>query len=361
MKICFNIGTLSYSGAEKIMFYLIKEFEKKGDEVSVILLSSKKYFDDLKNVKQFPIYGEYCDEKNKIFRTLKCHKIIRKIIKNNKFDLIISFGVIFNVELAEACLFNKTKIILCERNDPIHDPCSKLLRFRRMLSYLRGDAFVFQTKEIMNFFPKIIKKKSTIIPNFIEKEIKKNEIYKPIHNSFSTSARLDNRQKDQYTLINAFNIFLKSHPDYKLELYGDGPDRVVLESLVSKLDIQKNVFFKGRVSDPMKYIRFTKAFILTSVYEGMPNSLIEAMCYGMPCISSDCSGGGAKALIDNKKNGLLFSVGDIEELSKLMTRIADDDNFAASLGKNAYNINKTLNKDAIMCKWFDLISNIMSK
>lgn len=361
MNICFSIGTLAYSGAEKIMYYLVKEFEKKGDTVSLILLSSKEPFGGLDNIKQYPIYGEYCDKKNRFSRTLECHKAIRKIVHENKFDVIVSFGVIFNIDIAEACLFEKTKLVLCERNDPVYDPHSTLLRLRRKVAYARGNAFVFQTEIIKSFFSKSIQKKSAVIPNFIEKKIPQDEMYCPLRNSFATSARLDDRQKDQSTMIKAFAVFLQEHPGYELEIYGDGPDKNVLSTLAAKLGIQNNVVFKGRVHNPMSFIRSSKAFILSSVYEGMPNSLIEAMAYAMPCISSECSGGGANALIDDEKNGLLFPVGDVDKLARLMNKVIDDAEFAYKIGQNASEVNRILDKNAIIKKWADVIYGVVGE
>lgn len=351
MNICFNIGTLRYSGAEKIMYFLIDEFVKRGNSVSLILVSSEIPCDNLEGVKQYPIYQKYRNEKNRLKKTVACHNAIKNIVRNNKFDLIVSFGVIFNVAVAEACKKENVKLILCERNDPVFDPHSKLLRVRRTISYKRGDGFVFQTKVIKNFFPKRIQEKAKVIPNFIEATIEEEKRYNPSRNVFATSARLDDRQKDQSTMIKAFKKFHDNHEDYVLEFYGDGPDKEKLEGLAKQLNIGESVVFKGKVDNPMEYIRNTKAFVLTSVYEGMPNSLIEALAYGMPCIASDCGGGGARTLIDNYENGILFSVGDVNALATAMEKICDDDQFTNKISLNALKVNETLEKYKIMSEW----------
>ena len=350
MKICFVLGTLKYSGAEKIVRYLMNELIKKDYNVSVILLSCSNKYEELNGIHQFPLFNKEEEKKDKIIRVIKRIKRIRRIIVENKFDLVISFGVKFNLDVSDAVRGTNTKLILCERNDPKNDPASLLLRLRRKINYNIADGYVFQTKEIQEFFNNRIQKKSIVIPNFIECCNGKN-IYNPSKKSIATSARLDINQKDQLTLFRAFKLFSKSHPEYTLELYGDGPDREKLEKFSNELGISNVINFNGQVENPIKEIVKSKAFILTSKYEGMPNALIEAMAAGMPCISTKCSGGGAEALIKDNKNGILTEVGDYKKIALALKRICEDKEFANMLGKNAYKINEELNLNNIINMW----------
>lgn len=358
MKLCFVIGSLSYSGAEKIMYNLINYF-KVDNDVSVILMAQNSETENLEKVKQYPIYDKNEIYEGRIKRTLKRQKVLRNIVKKENFDVIVSFGVIYNIDLIEACLNSKSKIILCERNDPYNDPHSKLLRFRRRLSYRFADGFVFQTEEIQKYFSKRIQKRSIIIPNFIEKRIEPTNRYCPKRKAIATSARLDNRQKNQLNLIRAFKKFYTLHSDFTLEFYGEGPDRELLENEVKRLNLTNNVEFHGRVNNPMQFIRESTAFVLSSNYEGMPNALIEAMAYGMPCISTDCSGGGAKALIINEINGLLIPINDLESLEKAFEKICDNE-FANKLSSEAYKINDTLEMNKILTLWNDYIKGFVT-
>lgn len=358
MKICFILGTLQFSGAEKIVKYIINELSKDDYEISVILLSCTKKYDDLKNIHQIPLFIEKEEKGNKITRVTKRIRRIRKVIFENSFDLVVSFGVKFNLDVAEAMRGNKTKLILCERNDPVHDPSSRLLRIRRKIAYKIADGYVFQTKTIQKFFSKKIQKKSVVIPNFIEKQPIEEECYEPKRKAFATSARLDIHQKDQITLLKAFASFNKEYPEYKLEIYGDGPDRKELEKLSIELGIQNNVIFHGRVDNPMDSIKQCEAFILSSIYEGMPNALIEAMSVGMPCISTNCGGGGAAELIESEKNGILVEIGNEEELVAAMIKICENPEYAQELGKNAYEINEKLKIEKIIKMWKEYFKKV---
>ena len=98
------------------------------------------------------------------------------------------------------------------------------------------------------------------------------------------------KQKNQKIAIEAFKNFLKKFPNYKLVLIGHGNDEAKLKRLCVELKITEKVVFKGWVSNPQKYYLEAKILVFPSLYEGLPNTLIEATNYNLPCISSRCSG-----------------------------------------------------------------------
>lgn len=360
MNICFAIGTLNYSGAEKIVRHLIEKLNDGENLISVMLLSCSAPISTVPaGVTQYPLYVDPSVFKSPLKRVAQRVKSIREVVNNNKFDVVVSFGVVFNMDVALGLIGTNTKLILCERNDPVYDPRSKFQRVRRSLTYPFADGYVFQTETIKSFFSKKIQSKSIVIPNFIETTIDKTETYHPMRQAWATSARLDDNQKNQTTLIKAFSLFVKNHPNYKLEMYGDGPDRRKLEEYALECGVMNDVLFMGRVSNPMLEIRLCRGFILTSRFEGMPNSLIEAMAYAMPCISTDCSGGGAKALITNGVNGILLQDDRPETIAAAMSRLTDDNEYATELGVNAYKINDDLNIDKIINKWADYFDAVI--
>lgn len=362
MKICFAIGTLSYSGAEKIMYYMMKELTRRGHQVSVILISCDKAYENLDGIQQFPVFNKQDESTgNKFLRVFKRQMRIREVLKNNSVDLLVSFGVKFNLDVAQACIGLNLKRILCERNDPVYDPASRILRLRRDLIYPTADAFVFQTEQIKAFFSKDIQQRSVVIPNFIEKTVDPEHIKVARRDSFATCARLDDNQKNQSGLIRAFAKFSAKYPGYKLEFFGDGPDRAKYEALIAQLNLEDSVILHGRVSDPMREIEKCRFFVLSSKYEGMPNALIEAMAYGIPCISTDCGGGGAKALIQNGVNGLLVPYDDADAMANAMAKLAADPEFAEKIGKQAYLINDTLEMNGIIDQWESLFLRMVKK
>lgn len=110
-------------------------------------------------------------------------------------------------------------------------------------------------------------------------------------------------QKGQWHLLRVFSQIIKSTPA-RLVICGDGPLDAYLKSLAKELDIEESVLFLGWCENPHKYVSKSTVFVLSSLYEGLPNALIEALICGCPSVSSDCKTGPAE-LLGNGKYGLL--------------------------------------------------------
>ena len=126
--------------------------------------------------------------------------------------------------------------------------------------------------------------------------------------------------------------------------------------LIEKLDLSQCVYLPGTSTDVFNDIASSRLFVLSSNYEGMPNALIEAMCIGLPCISTKVSG--ATDLIINDENGCLIDTGDEEQLYQKMEKIIKSEAIQNSYANNAILLNKVLNVDLIMNKWIDYISSV---
>ena len=102
---------------------------------------------------------------------------------------------------------------------------------------------------------------------------------------------------------------------------------------------------------------FIVVFVLSSDFEGMPNSLMEAMAMGFPVISTDCPSGGPESLIENEENGLLVPVNDSNQLAVALYRLIEDESFKKELGEKAKDIRSRFNQSIISRKLVDFITN----
>ena len=355
MKIGFVIGTLNYSGAEKVARHLIHAlYHQYHHEIGLILISGEDPHPEIDYIKQFPIKTSG----NKLARVYNRHAQIREIVNTEQYDVVISFGVKFNIDTIEALKSVKTKVILCERNDPISDPHRKILRIRRRISYPYASGYVFQTKEIAHFFGDEIASRSAIIPNFIERRMPK--LYSSNTEDIIVHiSRLDDRQKNIMMLLRAFKEFTTIHNyDYHLYIVGDGPDKRKFRQYTAENNLDDRVHFPGK-QNVYDYLKFAQIYVLPSNYEGMPNSLIEAMASGIPCIATNCSGGGAAYLIEDHINGTLIPVNDKAKLVSALIELADNQELRAQYSKEAYRINDILEFNKIITKWISYIEYVV--
>ena len=102
-------------------------------------------------------------------------------------------------------------------------------------------------------------------------------------------------------------------------------------------------------------IKDSAIYVLSSDFEGMPNSLMEAMSMGFPVISTDCPCGGPAELIQNGKNGILVPVGDSDKMAMEINRLIEEPGECLKLGKNAMKIGQTHSQDVIVQQWLKFL------
>jgi len=128
-------------------------------------------------------------------------------------------------------------------------------------------------------------------------------------------------QKDFASLIKAFARLSKTHRA-RLVILGEGPERRLLEDLVKELGVSNDVLLPGFVNNPYKFLKNSDLFVLSSIYEGLPNVLIEALALRVPVVSTACRSGPSE-ILENGKTGQLVAVGDTDALAEAMKNVLD--------------------------------------
>lgn len=140
--------------------------------------------------------------------------------------------------------------------------------------------------------------------------------------TLTTVARLS-PIKDQATLLQAYGLFLQRYSGQsRLQLVGDGPERATLEALVSELGIAKNVEFAGEQHNVLPYLQACDLFVLSSIAEGIPMTVLEAMACGKPIVATQV--GGLPELVEAGRNGLLVSAQNPEAMAAAWLNYAEN-------------------------------------
>ncbi|MFC1474845.1 glycosyltransferase family 4 protein [bacterium] len=139
-------------------------------------------------------------------------------------------------------------------------------------------------------------------------------------------------EKDIPTLLRAASLLKKQGKDFFFIITGDGPMKRELEKTARELDVHDCVKFTGFITEKETLISASDAFVLCSSVDSFGISVLEAMAGCVPAISA--RGGGPLEIITEGEDGLFFPPGDSEELAGLLSRLAEDENFARRLAEN---------------------------
>ncbi|MBS7124188.1 MAG: glycosyltransferase, partial [Coprobacillus sp.] len=164
--------------------------------------------------------------------------------------------------------------------------------------------------------------------------------------------RLD-EQKGFDMLINAWSRIEEKVPDWKLDIFGEGPLRKQLQDQIKNLNL-KNIYLKGYSVDIEKEYINSSVFVLSSRYEGFVLALMEAQAKALPCVSFDCKEGPAE-LIDNGINGYLIEEGNEREFSEKLLELLLDEKLRKKFSENSRKDLDRFNIEKIIEKWNRLI------
>ena len=351
MKVLIVIGSPGLGGAERVSFNLAEWLNRKQVPTSLVALSGAKG-------KSYPTEG--CDyvELNSSHIVLA----LRKEVKRKKPDIVLTMCTPMCVYTVPALAGLGIKHVVSERNDPAHFAGRTTTRIIARALMKLADGYVFQTRDAQEFYGGNIAKRSVIIPNpLFNIENMPDEAFGGYYKKTIVTVGRLNKQKNQKMLIEAFSEIHKQYPEYKLIVYGEGPERAGLEETIRTLKLQECCFMPGTTNNLLEEIRDSSLFVLPSNFEGMPNALMEAMALGLPCISTDCPCGGPRELIRDRENGLLISVDDKEALVTAMEKMISDRNMALRMGKNALAIRETHSMDGICQRWLEYFKHVVEE
>ena len=282
-----------------------------------------------------------------------CPFVLIRYIRKNKIECIVTFKENPLCLALIAKMFCGVKHVHSERDDPYNrDTFGAKLK---MGLYRFTDHIVFQTSGAQHFFQPCVVNRSVIIPNPVVAP-ERCWCIEDAKKTIACVGRLNIRYKRQDVLIKAFAALDSRYDAWKLVFYGDGYDRKRLEDLVSELQLKERVSFMGKVDHVSDRLLRDGLFVLASDTEGMPNALMEAMAIGMPVISTDCSPGGARALIDDGINGLIVECGSVMRLADAISRLLDDERMRISFGRSASKKMQDYRPAQIFDRWYALLS-----
>lgn len=324
------IPSLEIGGAEMMLEGLVLEQSKNH---VVFIISLYNYNTDISNrIINNNIKVIFLNKKHGI--DLKLLFSLRKVLKSIKPNIIHTHLYALNHLLLS--LFFRRKSIFHTLHTTVDKEFGLFNRLFISLFYrLKIVNPIVISNQIQQSFIKLYRFKTPppIIWNGVElNKIPSKENYKV--NSVIKIVHIGNfkEAKNHVNLINKFYELIKINPNYELNLIGTGELLPVIQKLVFDLKLKSNVVFLGQRNDVRSILKEFDIFVLPSLWEGMPISIIEAMAAGLPIICSRV--GGIPDMIDSGENGILID-SDLNQFINTIVYISSNQMTRELLGLNA--------------------------
>ena len=342
---------LAGGGIERSSVSLANHFHKTGNKVSVLALYQSVRFFTLDN-EIFFLEPDFSRENaNKILYLPKMIKYIRQSVRKIKPDTILAFGEWTNPFVLLALTGTRYPVYVTDRMSPLAK-LPVLSELLRKTLYKRADGIIAQS----NFAKSILQEKTKaknihVIYNAVN-TIEKIDC--EVKNRIVTVGRLEEVKGHRY-LIEAFARI--RNKDWELSIVGDGSLRSELGNLVGSLGVKERVVFHGHLIDFRLQMSEAKIFVLPSLKEGFPNALIEAMSVPLACIATDTFNGHHE-IITNKENGLLVQSRNVDELTKALEFLIDNELHREKIKEKAFEVRHKLNLDVTADQYLKVITQL---
>ena len=320
-KIVFFCPSIEEGGVEKNLIN-ITNLLSKNFQINLVTANKNKskYFN--KDIKFISPNNDFFNTKNRSLKILICLYLL--ITQCKSYTLIFSFQA--NITAIIIAKFLKKKIIIRSNSSPNFYAKNFIKRFFMKRLFKFADKVIVNSLDFKKEFIKYFNIKPIVIYNSIENEdyLLKNYNKKVNFNFFDNSndslkilsiGRLVD-QKDHLIILKALNL-IKFKKNFKFCLIGKGYLKDDITDYINANNLESQVKIVGYKENVYPYYKKADLFILSSKYEGLPNTLIEALTFGLNIISTDCKTG-PKEILKNGKFGKLFKVGDYKKLSELI-------------------------------------------
>lgn len=275
-----------------------------------------------------------------------------KYIQNKKCNIMISTRDVFDDWLGE---YGQKKVLkIGWEHNHYHDNLKYAGEITRSAAKL--DYLVLVSKALRNYYRKELIKsdcKCIYIPNVLDSIPKKSAMLK--EKRLVTVGRLSS-EKGYMDLLGIYNILVKEHPDWVLDIIGDGNERKKLENYIKTHDLEDKVILHGFQNKEYidKVLRKSSIYLMTSYTESFGIVLIEAMSHGIPCIAFS-SAEGAREIIDSGRNGYLIKNRNVRAYIKKVEDLMDDRDTRKKIGAEAKKSVIKYDGEEVVKMWFKIL------
>lgn len=318
MRIAFVIPSLGPGGAERVATLLSNYWVGQGHEVTLVTFEmpgSEPFFalEEGVTVRQLAASAASRGLTGRVGSNFARVSRLRSLLRELRPEIVVAFMTEANVVALWACQGLGVPVVISERNQPDRPGLGQVHQLARRPSYPLARAMVVQTEAIAAWAEARFRIPVHVIPNPVllgPSGVRRKQ--GDVHWLISLG-RLAH-QKGFDVLLRSFAGLASKHPDWRLVIYGEGPDRSALERLRAESGLEERISLPGLTKDSLGALRQASLFALPSRFEGYPNALLEALAVGLPIVATDCPGGTAEILGDGI-HGMLVPPDDVSALT----------------------------------------------
>lgn len=344
MKILFFVSSLHAGGAERVAATLSSAWARRGDTVTLVPTFTGKgtcFYRLNAAVRVVWLADRLGWLGRKLFPGVMKLFAIRRLIRETRPDVIVSFLTNVNVVVLLATRGMGVPVIVCERTNPaVSTNVGKLLKRLRALTYRWASIVCLQSEDTVPAFTKMVPglRDVAVIPNplppdLLEPHTGRSEGGTPPRRKLMAMGRLV-PIKGFETLIRAFSAISDEFPDWDLHIWGEGPLRAALTQQIQEAGLQQRIWLPGRTDQPWQELAQADVFALTSLVEGFPNALLESMALGRACVTVDCPSG-PREISEDGRVAVLVPPDDAPALGRALAQLMGDPVLRDVLGKHA--------------------------
>lgn len=371
MKLLFLIHSLASGGAERVTANLANYWARNGHDITIVTIESAglDHYMLEPAIRRIPL-GLAEDSANgvaAITNNLQRVRSVRRTLKQVKPDIAIGMMTQANVLLSIASAGMRLGTIGSERTHPPQMPLGNMWTALRRYCYGRLDAVVALASESKKWLTDNTSARNiTVIANPVPWPFPRQEPQLPVWTGAATGRRLLlavgrlSEEKGFNSLIDCFAELTRSHPAWDLVILGEGRQRAELEALIHSHGLVNRVSLPGNAGNVGDWYTAADLYVVTSRFEGFPNTLVEAMSHGLAAVSFDCDTG-PRDIIRNEVDGLLVKPQDNTAMTQALHRLMQDDSSRSHLAKRAVEARERFSADVTVAKWECLFEQVQKR
>lgn len=290
---------------------------------------------------------------------VRLHTPLKRFIREMGFDLVVLQGFYPSLIASPLRFFTGAKYVFCDHGALANEwdhPASTIMR--RIGSTFCHKTVVLTMRNLKDYnrFFLVPKRKLRCIPNWIDSTLPHSTEYRTESKRILAAGRFA-EEKQFDVLLRAFHRVVQKHPDWSLDLYGDGELRKQLQELVSQLHLQENVRLPGMCSDLLCRYGDYAMYVLSSYREGLPLVLLEAKLNRLPIVGFDVVTG-PREIVRHEVDGLLVPPREEAALAGAICRLIEDPELRMKMSQRSQENISKFDKNTILSQWKQLIEEL---